>query len=174
MSIFSVHPHGQDQDVKHVCTFIICFSWIILLYLLAMIRTVESIYSNSLSIDGSSFGRPSQEENKFLFVAIEITASTSGVYTLTAESNIDTYGYLYKASFNPQSPWANLIAENDDNGRDSNFELNTTLTTNQPIVLVVTTFSASETGSFKIVVRGPKQVTFKGCSIVSFYLNSIH
>lgn len=95
-------------------------------------------------------------------MAIQVTTSTNGTYTFAADSTLDTYGCLYRDPFDPMQPTFNMISCNDDSDSSANFQLSTTLTANQSVVLVVTTYSTSQIGSFKIEVYGPVQVTFAG------------
>jgi hypothetical protein len=40
--------------------------------------------------------------------------NTTGSYTFTCSSGIDTYGYLYQESFDPSYTSMNLIVQDDD------------------------------------------------------------
>jgi hypothetical protein len=63
---------------------------------------------------------------------------------------MDTYGYIYENSFDPTSPFVNLIKSNDDNNRAGQFKLNIDLQTGTEYILVVTTYNANVTGAFTI------------------------
>ncbi len=96
-------------------------------------------------------------------MAIRVTASTNGTYRFVGDSVvIDNYGCLYREPFDSTQPTSNLIAYDDDSGPGSNFQLNATLTPSQSMILVVTTYNTSRTGSFTVQVYGPAQVTMKG------------
>ncbi|CAF1502683.1 unnamed protein product [Rotaria magnacalcarata] len=101
--------------------------------------------------------RPKQRGYGFYFLAIEVTISSSGIYTIVCESGIDTYGCLYNESFLPSSPNSKLIATDDDSGPKKNFKLIANLTTTESTILVVTTCNAEQTGAFKVTVYGPEK-----------------
>lgn len=122
---------------------------------------VKSSYLSALTTNSATFQRPHGAQGKFYFVDIEVIASISGIYKLVADSGIDTFGCLYYAPFNASNPSSNLIAMDDDNGPASNFQFELNLVRSWSAILVVTTFSASETAPFNITVYGPAQVTFR-------------
>ncbi|CAF4431434.1 unnamed protein product, partial [Rotaria socialis] len=118
---------------------------------------IQSSYSGALTKKSSSFMRPKQRRYGFYFLAIEVTISSSGIYTIVCESSIDTYGCLYNESFLPNNPNSKLIATDDDSGSKKNFKLVANLTTTESLILVVTTYNAEQTGAFKVIVYGPEK-----------------
>ena len=92
-------------------------------------------------------------------MAIRVTASASGTYTFVGDSIFDSYACLYHESFNLSQPMSNKLVCDDDSGPDDDFQLTTTMRPSQSMILVVTTFHASETGSFTVQVNGPGRVT---------------
>ncbi|CAF4531254.1 unnamed protein product, partial [Rotaria socialis] len=118
---------------------------------------IQSSYSGALTEKSSSFMRPKQRRYGFYFLAIEVTISSSGIYTILCESGINTYGCLYNESFLPSSPNSKLIATDDDSGSKKNFKLIANLTTTESMILVVTTYNAEQTGAFTVIVYGPEK-----------------
>jgi hypothetical protein len=88
-----------------------------------------------------------------------VTVPTSGTYTFTSDSSLDTYGCLYSYSFDPSDPSRNLITSDDDGGVGNQFQISRALQYGQTYVLVVTTFNNREAGSFSIRAMGPDPVS---------------
>jgi hypothetical protein len=114
---------------------------------------VTTIYSNVLSSASPQFIRPSPSGYRY-YQAIQITPSTTGLYTFVSNSAIDTYGYLYNYLFNPFCPSANMIAINDDINGDRQFRIAITLQITK-CILVITTCGNGDTGIFSIKIFGP-------------------
>ena len=95
-------------------------------------------------------------------MAIRVTASASGTYTFAGDSIFDSYACLYHESFNPSQPMSNKLVCDDDSGPDDDFQLTATMRPSQSMILVVTTFHPSETGSFTVQVHGAAQVIMTG------------
>jgi hypothetical protein len=87
--------------------------------------------------------------------------NTTGSYTFSSISGMDTYGYLYKGSFDPLNPNANQLAANDNGSTSSSrqFQITTTLGADITYILVFTTYGPSVTGSFRINASGPDDVS---------------
>jgi hypothetical protein len=88
-----------------------------------------------------------------------VTVYTSGTYTLTSISSVDTYGYFYPSSFNPSYPSQNLIMSDDDGDGGNQFRMRVNLQYGQTYALVVTTTGNMVTGSFWIRAVGPGSVS---------------
>jgi hypothetical protein len=85
---------------------------------------------------------------------------TTGTYTFTSSSTIDTYGCFYNDPVNPSYPSQNLITSDDDGaGSGNQFRVNVTLVSGRTYALIVTTYSTTVTGSFSIRTSGPAWVT---------------
>lgn len=78
----------------------------------------------------------------------------SGVYTFTSESIVKGFGYLYKDSFNPTDPKANLIAHDGNNENGGQFKIRATLDMGRKYILVATTNDPETTGQFSVIVSG--------------------
>ncbi|CAF1233750.1 unnamed protein product [Adineta steineri] len=118
-----------------------------------------SSYSGYLLSSSQSFARPDYSSTSYYYEAIQVTVRTSGRYSFTSISSYDTYGYLYNDPFNPSKPSRNLIASDDDSGNSHQFRINATLQSGSTYVLVFTTLSTWQTGSFRIAATGPAPVT---------------
>ena len=75
-----------------------------------------------------------------------------------SNSSVDTYGYLYKRSFDPSSTSLNLLMEDDDSGSSEQFKLTAFLRPSITYVLVVTTSSPYVTGQFSIIASGTSSI----------------
>lgn len=112
--------------------------------------------------DSPTFNRHGNSTTSFnyYYQAIEITVDTTETYTLTSESFIDAYGYLYEGNFDPLNPLLNKIIEDDQSSGFNQFGFTVSLQTNLKYILVFTTAAENVTGQFIIVARGPKVVHF--------------
>ncbi|CAF1166844.1 unnamed protein product [Rotaria sordida] len=121
---------------------------------------VSSSLPSELSSNSLTFHRPDRDaEHNYYYQAIEVIVATSGAYTFTSDSEIDTMGFFYDTAFDPSNPTANLITENDDGGDISlQFHIEAFLQAEHKYILVVTTHGESEIGSFSILAGGPASV----------------
>lgn len=94
------------------------------------------------------------------YQAIEIMVNTTGPYDLLSESNIDTYGCLYRHRFIPSEPTYYQLTCDDDGAGGSQFKLTYHLQAGVQYILVFTTFSSGSTGPFSIIGYGPDNVDF--------------
>ena len=119
---------------------------------------IWSSYYGSLSSASSVFFRPGSASGLHYYQAIRVIISTSGTYTFTSVSSIDTYGYLYNTPVDLSYPWQNMITYDDDSGGGNQFLLSAYLSSGSTYVLIVTTFTSNIVGSFSIRVSGPAMV----------------
>jgi hypothetical protein len=98
----------------------------------------------------------------------------SGLYILSSDSGINTYGYLYKDHFNPMNLAENYFTENDDGCANNQFQFVVDLQSNATYVLVVTTYFPEMTDQFVIFVSGPSNVTFNRISEYLYFVNNQH
>jgi len=90
-----------------------------------------------------------------------VRVNTTGTYTFTSSSTIgDTYGYLYQGNFYPSYPSYNIVTQNDDGAGSGQFQLTATLRSDITYILVFTTYTQQQTGSFSITASGPDYVFF--------------
>lgn len=123
-------------------------------------QSQHDVNFNSLwSTENPSFRRPGGvPSGNFYYQAVLITVPTTGIYTITSQSLVDTFGCLYSPSFDRRSPNQDLIVSDDDSGGNGQFRLNRNLAVNRRYYLVVTTYSPSVTGTFTVTISGPKAV----------------
>jgi hypothetical protein len=118
---------------------------------------ISSTYDGSLSYNSPVFVRPKGSIGSYYYYqAIRITVYIAGRYTFTSDSSWGTYGCFYNNPVDPSYPTQNLIACDDDNGGDRQFQIDVTLQNQEVYILIVTTSSAGVTGSFSIKTIGPE------------------
>ena len=93
------------------------------------------------------------------YEAIKINVYTSGNYSIRSNSSLDTFGYLYIDTFDPTFTSSNLLQFNDDGAGSGQFLLSSVLQTMIDYILVATTYPASSTGPFSVIVQGPAAVS---------------
>lgn len=128
-----------------------------------MSSAVQSIYSSKLTIDHPTYA-PTDEITLNYYEAIVINVTTTGYYHFKRDNHIDTFGYLYKYKFYPVTPSENLIAKDDKQCLEHQFEFITNLQENEKYIFVITTSFSNVTGSFLLVVTGPNEVIFNRIS----------
>ena len=116
------------------------------------------VYSSKLTVDTPTYYRDC-EIPQCHYETLEINVVTKGVYVLWSESNINTYGYIYKNNFNSLKPLENLLLKHDGYCNDGQFKLIIDLEINTRYVLVVTTHRPNTIGNFSIFISGPDNVT---------------
>ena len=77
---------------------------------------------------------------------------------------MNTYGFLYRNTFNPLSPFDNLFDKDDDSGFNLQFKLDIRLSGEMTYVLVVTTNVFQDTGVFSIVALGTDKILLERLS----------
>lgn len=129
---------------------------------------ISSTYSNILSSSNPIFVRPkSNIANYYYYYAIQVTIYMDGTYIFSSNSSLDTYGCVYRSSFDAQSPSQNLIAFDDDGAGNGQFQISLNLSSYGVYVLVVTTYSSSVTGNFSIKTVGPTPVSLTSITQVT-------
>ncbi len=101
---------------------------------------------------------------KCYYETLEINVNRTGSYVLWSESNMNTYGYIYKNDFNPLKPFENLLLEHDGYCNEGQFKLFIDLEINTRYLLVVTTRRPNTKGNFSIFISGPKNVSLRHIS----------
>lgn len=127
---------------------------------------IQSIYSSELTANSPIYSRTSCQSFNY-YKVIELNVIETGLYTITTNSTVDTYGFIYENNFDVFNPWTNFISENDNSGCDYQFEITTHLQINTTYVLVVITHDENVKGTFSVLVTGPNNVSF---SVISEYL----
>ncbi|UJR06811.1 hypothetical protein I4U23_011098 [Adineta vaga] len=142
---------------------------------------IQSTYSSSLTYSSSMYCRADVcSGSVYHYQAIQINASTSGYYSISSWNNdMDTYGYLYNGTFDPLFPSQNLILQNDDGATNNQFGFGYFLQFTGTYIVVVTTVSQFEKGTFSLIAYGPgliryNQLNITGLPIVqSIYSSSL-
>ena len=123
---------------------------------IAMVRSISTSYVvGNLAVSSPTFYRPDRTDGLYYYQAFLVRAYTSGSYSFISNSSLDTFGYLYIASFDPVNPNVNLIGSNDDGGGQSQFRIDVNLQYQVTYILIVTTFSPNVRGSFGVRATGP-------------------
>ncbi len=98
---------------------------------------------------------------------LPFTVSVTGTYTMQMTSAVftgtnadDGYYVLYSPSFTPGTPLTNALQSDDDSGSGLMPLITRSLTAGTQYVLVATTFSNNQTGSFVDQFTGPGTVSF--------------
>ena len=118
---------------------------------LALPQVVQSTYLSELTTNTSEYIRDSCETGNSNYEALQINVSVSGVYRLLSKSLMDTYGYLYRDTFDPFEPSRNQIASDDDDCNGGQFRLEHLLQKNTTYILVVTTHQSNVQGPFTVI-----------------------
>ena len=101
------------------------------------------------------------------YEALQLNVVTTGYYRLVGHSNISLHVYIYHDTFYPSDPFFNLRT---DHNADVGFRLGVVLESNSTYVLVVTSASPSEQGSFSIDSQGPANIRAHHiCKFVSIF-----
>ena len=102
---------------------------------------------------------------------IIVTKTDSYVLWSESESEMDTYGYLYKDDFDPLQPFANLLAQHSGKCNQGQLKFIIDLQANTRYILVVTTYYQNATGNFTIFISGQNNVTIKHFGMYLFFLS---
>ena len=124
------------------------------------------MYTSALASNSKMYSRTDCGESQY-YEAIEVNVILSGLYSLSSDSIVNTYGYIYKEKFNPVNTSKNLLSQNDNSCNTDQFKLTLDLQVGTTYILVVTTYYANVTGTFSITVSGPSNVSF---NLISEYL----
>lgn len=119
---------------------------------------VSSRYSNALTVNSPTFSLINSSA-RFYYQAILIRTSINGNYTIQSNSTLDSYGFLYLNSFNPNNMIANILNSDDDSAGGGQFLISYRLQANSRYILIMTTFFSNRTTPFSIMVRGPTIVS---------------
>lgn len=135
----------------------------------------QTIYSSELTTRSQVYCRdrcstPDYQydfDDDYYYEAILMNVSKAGDFTITSQSNINTYGYLYETRFDPFDTSLNLLMEDDNSGSNEQFKLTTFLRPSTIYVLVATTFSPHVMGKFSIIASSMSSISLIGISSAS-------
>ncbi|CAF1016920.1 unnamed protein product [Adineta steineri] len=105
--------------------------------------SVQSVYSSMLTKNHPTYSPTGCDLPNYYYEAIQMNVNESRYYSLSSDSTIDTYGYMYTDNFYPSDSLKNVIVSTAAN------------------ILVVTTYSPNVTGNFSIIMSGINNVTFE-------------
>ncbi|CAF4115977.1 unnamed protein product, partial [Rotaria magnacalcarata] len=118
---------------------------------------VKSTYSSTLTDDSNRFFRTGNT-NFYYYQAINLVVYTTGTYSFTSNSAMDTYGYLYNNSFDKTKLSLNLVTQDDNSGGSQQFKLTSILQSGVRYILIVTTSSPAVRGKFQVISSGPARI----------------
>jgi hypothetical protein len=90
---------------------------------------------------------------------LQVNVSEAGYYRFWSVSNLDTYAYIYKNSFNPAFPSDDLYTYDDDGGNNRQFQFTLYLQPNTTYFLVATTFEPGINGDYLVAASGLSTVS---------------
>ena len=127
-----------------------------LLALPAQAQNPVSYSDNTATNPDGVFDRPQtgcMGGNESAYDAATFSLSVSGTYVIDSVQNYDGYLVLYRAPFDPESPFTNCLATNDGNLDSS--QIVASLSSSESYVLVTAGF-AGLTGAFTNTISGPE------------------
>ncbi|CAF1325561.1 unnamed protein product [Adineta steineri] len=124
---------------------------------------VQTVYASKLTTNSSTYSRRCSSSNSY-YEAIQVNVRRSGLYTFFSQSNINTYGSIYKDYFNPSYPNENRLVYDDESCQEHQFTFTIALETSITYILIVTSFYSNKTGAFSIFVSGPDSAHLKNIS----------
>ncbi|MEQ1750695.1 MAG: choice-of-anchor D domain-containing protein, partial [Prosthecobacter sp.] len=93
------------------------------------------------------------------YEAVAFSVSNTGLYTLTvtsiSPSGWDNYLMLYTTVFNPATPLVNVLVGDDDGGPGLDAQVSQTLQAGVQYYAVVSGYTNSSTGSYRLELQGP-------------------
>ena len=113
------------------------------------------------------YGHQNCRRIEYYYEALKIDVNTSDYYMFSSVSRLDTFGYLYKYSFNPYNSENILLSYRDNSCQDKQFTILAYLQSNITYVLLVTTSydHMNVQGPFSVIVDGPNRIHMKRISM---------
>ncbi len=117
-------------------------------------------YSGQLDTCDPQFNRPntslaSTSTSQHRYETYTFTVGTTGTYTLEiTAAAYDSFMVLYSPSFNPAAPLTNALEADDDDGAGLLSLIQRTLNAGTTYVLVSTTYTGTDTGTYTINING--------------------
>jgi hypothetical protein len=133
---------------------------------------IQLKYSSELTIDSPKYCRDYKLPN-YYYQTLQINIMTTDSYTLWSESEIDTYGYIYKDDFDPLQPFGNLLFQHSGKCNQGQLKFIVNLQANTDYILLVTTYYPNITGNFTIFISGQNNVTVNHFSmyLIQYFVN---
>ena len=118
---------------------------------------IRLVYSSILNTTSRTYSPTGCSVPNHYYEALQLGIMVTGYYRLSSNSNIGLHGYIYlSASFDPFNPSQLLSAAKDG---ELGFQLVTLFEANKTYVLVVTSATPNQTGSFSVVATGPSNIS---------------
>jgi hypothetical protein len=121
---------------------------------------VSSVYESLLDKHSATYARDVCLLPNYFYEALAFNVSIAGEYSFWSDSDINTYGYLYRNDFNPFQPTRYLLSVNNGKCHKKQFHIARHLYPNTRYILVVTSAGVNATGGFSIISAGPTAVRF--------------
>ncbi|CAF3430878.1 unnamed protein product [Rotaria sp. Silwood1] len=118
---------------------------------------VNTNVSSSWTSNSPTYHRPNGSRCSY-YGTFDLSVPKSGFYSISGNSAIDTYGYLYSGCFIPTSPDSNLLNSDDDSGGNGQFRLVMYLEPDVLYILVTTTYAGDDIGPYTVIVSGSTEV----------------
>ena len=139
----------------------------LLLFFKVNITYINTTFESALKQNMSSFIRYGGSILGYRYETVNVSTATSATYVFGSRSSMDTYGYLYSSSFNPNSPANNLLISDDDNGGNGQFQFSFFLQAYVSYTLVMTTYNVNVFGSYVAIVSGPIAVSLSRTNVTT-------
>ena len=125
---------------------------------------IKSIFQGALTSNSPLFAGLNITTGGYRYQSIQLTVSTSGTYRFQSNGTLGLSVYLYTPAFTATSQFTNLINSDDLSAAGLQFDFSNDLQANVVYVLVITTYIASNTGSYTLTVTGPATIVFTDIS----------
>ena len=115
----------------------------------------EWIYSSALTTTSPLYALAACLIPHYYYEAIQLSVVTTGSYLLSSNSSIGLHAHIYQDTFDPLNASFHLRVEKSG---DLGFRLRVFLEGGTTYVLVVTSATPNQTGSFSIFADGPSTI----------------
>ena len=120
-------------------------------------KNFETVYLEQLTSENPTFSHSGRSE-QFHYQAIRLPITKTGVYIIRSNAMFDSYGFLYRSSFDPSKPLANLMAEDNNSDLSLDFRMTSKLQAGTTYILVVTTYNPMKIGVYELSLIGPAKI----------------
>ena len=127
--------------------------------ILVDVVTAEIRLSGVLDETSTTFNSDDYPDDLHYYDAYIVMPQVSADHEFYSTSDLDTYGYLYRDSFNQTQRRRNLQTEDNDSGGNSQFLFTFWLEASTSYIVIVSTYSAWETGAYTLTMSGPDSTT---------------
>jgi hypothetical protein len=114
------------------------------------------------------------ESRDYFYELVGLTVAMDAHFLITSDSGIDTVGYIYLGSFDPENPDTNMISFDHNSGERRKFAIVALLECVKNYTFLITTFSRYQTGPFSITVTGASEIAFMRRNVSSKLISMFH